>query len=116
MITKTGLTWRPHTDARVHARIGEVLESWLDTPYQAGQLCKGVAVDCVRFMAGFLDEMYGFKRVQTPLLPQDTAFHDKEKAIAAMEQIVRIYSPNTIVTDGEVEPGDVINQLNKDQS
>lgn len=65
-------------------------------------------VDCVRFGAGFYDEMYGFKRAETARLPQDTALHSRKTAIEAMLLIRRLYMPNIAVLDGSIEPGDAI--------
>lgn len=72
----------------------------------AGQQLKGVGVDCIRFGTGFADEMYGYKRIDTPRLPQDMMLHDKKTAMRAMRFIRRLYMPNIIVTDGTIEPGD----------
>lgn len=92
---------------KVTARIASIFESWKDTPYIKNQQCKGVAVDCVRFLAGVADEAYGYERCPTKRLPHDVALHDPERARAAMRSIIRLYSP-VVAVEHEVEVLDVI--------
>ena len=47
----------PEQNRDIERRLYNILLSWEDTPYCPGQQCKGVAVDCVRFVSGVLDEM-----------------------------------------------------------
>lgn len=91
-------------------RLARILESWDGTPYSAGNQMKGPqgGVDCVRFVCGVLDELYGWRRSDLPELPNDVALHSRESAIASMKFIRRLYEPNASVEDGRLEPGDVI--------
>lgn len=52
--------------------------------------------------------MYGFKRLPSPRLPQDMAFHTRKAAMKAMRFLRRLYMPNIIVMDGSIEPGDLL--------
>lgn len=88
--------------------IDTVLRSWLGTPYMDGQKCRGAGVDCVRFVCGVLDDLYGFERTAIPKLPKDAAMNNPNGAIATFREILRIYEPNEMLKDGNVEPGDVI--------
>ncbi len=97
-----------HGHDRVCERLTAILESWRDTPYCLNQACKKVAVDCVRFVFSTLNEMYGFAKGEVMRLPADTAFHNKEKCIAAVRFLMGVYSPCRFVKDGSIEPGDII--------
>lgn len=88
--------------------MGEALARWELTPYMRGQRCRGVAVDCVRFVTGLLDDLYGFERAEAPRLPPDIAFHNRRGALAGMREVLRLYRPYDRVRDGTIEPGDVI--------
>lgn len=99
------LRWHP---SEFDARVGAVLESWVGTPYHLSQQRKGEAVDCVRFVAGALDELYGWTRAPIDRLPPDTALHDPQGAMAAMRAILRLYQPNEEVPLLDTEAGDVL--------
>lgn len=98
------------------ARIDEVVRSWAGTPYMSGQQVKGPdgAVDCVRFGCGVLDELYGRRRELPRNLPLDTAFHDREAAMAGMRRLLRLYPELERVEERDdegrliVEPSDVL--------
>lgn len=86
----------------------DVLVSWSGTAYCSGQLCRGVAADCVRFVVGVMDEMHGYEALPPiKTLPPDTALHDPRMAVRAVRAIAGRY-PNDIVRGDEVEPGDVM--------
>lgn len=95
------------------ARVTQVCESWLGTRYGKGQQVKGRLVDCIRFLAGTMDELYGFVRERFERLPADMSLHDRDGAIAAMRRFLRLYEPNAAVPpepDGTylVESGDAL--------
>lgn len=113
-----GLIWRPlwespefagrEAEARlVTERVMTVLQEWDQTPYMAGQSCKGVAVDCVRFVSGVLDDLYG-SRTDVPRDVQDIAMHDPKGATRTMRRIRRMFPAHHKVTDRIIEPGDAI--------
>lgn len=108
-IVPLGYEWEPLPldlgDAGV--RLASILAGWEGTRYMEGCQAKGGGVDCVRFVAGVLDDLYGFARVPTDRLPQDIALHRPRSARAAMRKILRIYSPNVAVAGIAVQPGDV---------
>lgn len=92
----------------VGPRLRAILDSWARTPYMEGCQGKGQGVDCVRFVAAVLDELYGFRRVPTDRLPQDIALHRPRTARAAMRKILRVYEPNEEVRGVTLQPGDVV--------
>lgn len=104
------LLWTPRPwDARVTA----VCAGWLGTRYGKGQQAKGRFVDCIRFLAGSMDELYGWVRERFDRLPADMSLHDRDGAIAAMRRFLRLYEPNDALepqADGSwrVESGDVL--------
>lgn len=108
MIPWPDLTWQP-IDKPLEQRIQEVLASWERTPYMKGQMVRGRGVDCVRFVAAALDELYGTGRRDIPNLPQDASWHNTRLVVTAVKELVRIYGPVDILRDGEpVEPGDIL--------
>lgn len=107
------ITWRdlPEKDIPVlYPVISRVLDSWLGTPYAAGQHIKGIATDCVRFVAAVLDELNG----RTPQdltrlrLPSDLGMHNRREAMRGLKLFRRIFIPNARVRDRVVEPGDAL--------
>jgi len=94
----------------ISRKLGSILESWRDTPYLPGQQAKGAGggVDCVRFVCGVVDELYGFRRAELPRLPQDRSLHDRAGAVKAMKFMRRLYEPNLPIEDGVFEPGDIL--------
>ncbi len=102
------MIWQPG-DPQLAARLRVILESWRDTPWVAGQCCKGVGVDCVRFVAAVLDELCGTSHARTlPRLPQDLGVHDAFGAAEAAVSMVRKYPHEDVRRDGIVRPADVI--------
>lgn len=93
---------------KITHRIEGILQSWKGTPYYLGQQCKGIAVDCVRFVCAVLDELYQQPYQEIEHLPDDIAFHSREKAIDAMRLMLRLFPNHTSVRGYEVEPGDVL--------
>jgi len=108
-----GLVWEPmsceHGD-EITARIQKVLESWRYTRYMAGQQTKGEkgVVDCVRFVFGVIDELYGRQFLPSPRLPQDTAWHSRRGAMKALHTMRRIYGASERVRRDRLQPGDVV--------
>lgn len=102
--------WRPIQDRdgeMIGKRVQRVLESWEGTPYVLGACQKQRGVDCVRFVASVIDELYGRRRAdQIATLPPDAALHDRAGAIGAMKRILELY-PCDPVEDSFIEPGDV---------
>lgn len=88
-----------------------VLLSWRGTKYMRGQKCKGVGADCVRFIAGVMDDLYGYKYDEGLRMPYDTALHNHKGAMAVMRFFAERYNPeelNKVDSEYYVEPGDVI--------
>lgn len=102
--------WRPLID-RINNRIASVLASWEDTPYMALQSCKGRqgGVDCIRFVCGVADELYGYSRGPVISLPTDQSMHDRAGSMAAMREIKERYDPvDDVSHQGWIEPGDIM--------
>lgn len=100
--------WEPHPDSESAATLMRILESWDGTKYAPGQQCRGVAVDCVGFVGGVLDELTG-RHTPIETLPPDTAFHAPDTALAGALRLRELYQPNDDVTAGGViQPGDVL--------
>lgn len=89
------LGWEPLPAelGNAQARLGEALEAWRDTPYLSGQRLRGVGCDCIGGVFGVIDDIDGRPRALDPMLPPDTALHDKASAYAAVVAIRRIYAP-----------------------
>lgn len=88
-------------------RLGVALERWRGTPYRADQQAPGVGVDCVRFVCGVLDEVFG-QVTDARTLPQDVALHQPALARSAMKLIMELYSPFERVEGRSLVGGDVI--------
>lgn len=93
---------------RITKRLGGVLRAWEGTPYAPGQQRAGTGVDCVRFVLGVADEMFGAPRVPVERLPQDTALHDRRGALQVFKTVLRIYPELRPVSGAYVEPGDLV--------
>jgi hypothetical protein len=76
-----------------------------------GQSCRGVVVDCVRFVVGVLDELYHVadSKEPVPVIPPDASWHDPRGTMRVAQAIARRY-PNDRIVGREIvgEPGDVI--------
>lgn len=59
-------------------------------------------------MTGVLDELYGREHIPLPRLPADVSLHDPARARAAMRLILEAYPDHERVTDGSLEPADVV--------
>lgn len=90
-------------------RIEAELESWIGTPYQHGQRCKGPTggVDCANLGLGFLDAMLREKRILTSQVPGDWSVHQPALTEAALRRLLTAY-PHTRPTSKLVEPGDLV--------
>lgn len=93
-------------NALVEARIGRILKSWEGTRHVAGCQLKKGGVDCVRFVSGVLDELYGIK-TELARLPQDAAYHAKDTCFAALRAFMELYK-YTEVENGILQPGDIV--------
>jgi len=79
----------------------------------SGQQVAGQATDCIRFVTGVLDTLYGWRRELPKNHPLDTALHSPEEAWAALRNLLRLYPEAEQVPprmDGvwEVQPGDIV--------
>jgi len=90
----------------IENRLSYILGEWRGSVHRDGQQCKGVAVDCVRFVSAVVDELYG---IQTEIekLPPDAAFHSKETTLGAFRNFMSKY-PHTKVGGKEIQPGDIL--------
>ncbi len=88
-------------------RLQEILLSWEGTPYMSGAQLKGIGVDCVRFVAGVLDELKGTK-TDIISLPLDTCMQDPERAVNGMVMLLRSFDLTTSEDFSYVHPGDIV--------
>lgn len=93
---------------KITDRLESVLQGWKGTRYGLGQQCKGMAVDCVRFVCAVLDEMYQQPYQDIEFFQDDMAFHSRAAALGAFRTILRLYPEHTALQGNEVEPGDVL--------
>jgi len=94
----------PKQSAQVEERLRRILKSWEGTPHMDGQRAKGVGVDCVQFVAAVLDELAGTE-TELKSLPKDTAFHQRDKAVAGMKLFIKHFNGEKV--DEPYQPGDV---------
>lgn len=105
--------WRPMSIQQPFAdqateKLRRVIQRWEGTPYMAGQQVPGVGVDCVRFVCRVFDALHNLEETPLENIPADASMHTREGAIQTMRKIMKAYSPISQVTDGSIEPGDVI--------
>lgn len=115
----TGLRWRRMTletngmpehllSWKAERRLDLILRAWENTPYVPNGQVKGMAVDCVRFLAAVLDELYRKSPTKVPVKAHDMAFNNRRGAMTAMKEFLRLYPYHRRIRDNWVEPGDVI--------
>lgn len=92
---------------QIEFRIHKILLSWEGTPHMDGQQAKGLGVDCVRFVAGVLDELRG-THTKVNHLPPDTAFHARESCIRAFRQFMIGFNGYELAETDTMQPGDVM--------
>lgn len=89
--------------------VDQICRSWEGTPYMRGQMCKGVGVDCVRFVCAVLSELYGWPLERPDCLPPDASMHDPRGMRKSVRTIMRKYDlEGCRVLDGSLEPGDAL--------
>lgn len=102
------LKWEPFPE--IHDKLDRILAKWEGTPHSDGQQSPGLkgGVDCIRFVTAVLDELEdsSFREIKT--LGPYTAIHSVPVATRVMLEILRAYSPLGRVSDGVVQPGDVV--------
>lgn len=113
-----GLRWQAFTingtgifraaERAVERRMGRILDSWEGTPYDAGQAQKGVGAFCTAFVVGVLDELYRCAPTPLPLIPQDAAMHDPDRARAGLRWFLERYPRHERIPNGIMQPGDVL--------
>jgi len=100
------MKWQ-HLDPKIETALQNTISPWIGCPYMPGQQCKGIGVDCIRFVTGVLDELYGISR-DIKCLPMDVCMHRPAQAVESMLQIMKLY-PHTSLKDlSTVEPGDIV--------
>ncbi len=111
-MSSQGLSWKPldfEGSDIVTERISDICQEWEHTPYMSGQQVKGVGADCMRFVCGVMDELYGQKH-EIPRQIQDQSLHDPKGAAEVLKMIQGYYLDLRTLEVGDrcVEPGDVI--------
>ncbi len=86
-----------------------MLQSWLGTPYAAGQATKGRGVDCRYFAVRVLDELHGMLDVPLPpRLNPATSWVDPREAVRVARAIVGRWPCRHLAAGEPLEPGDVV--------
>ncbi len=116
--TSIGLSWRTLVlgdfgmfrpqEANIMRRLARILEEWCDTPYVMGEAKPRVGVYCTAFVTAVLDELYRRPQAPLPSIPHDAGMHDKETAMAGMRWFLGHWANHAKVTDGWVQPGDLV--------
>ena len=68
---------------------------------------KGFGVDCVNFVFGVLDEMYREKKMRRAYSAA-MCMNNPKGAFSALRTLLDDYQPNESISNGTVEPGDII--------
>lgn len=94
---------------KILQRMHLILESWKDTPYVTGQQIRQKAVDCIRFVTAFYDELYR-KNIPTeaPRVSPGFNIHNMSSAMKVMRKVLKQYPNHEIVKENALEPGDLI--------
>ena len=101
------LTWEAGSP-EVRAALERVIRPWENTPFMAGQCCKGVGVDCTHFVCAVIDELYG----TTPPRPirrwkPGIGFESLRRGAEVMREIVSLF-PAARRIRAALEPGDTV--------
>ena len=108
MHTALKFDWEPLSTKRRNRDLSDLLCAWEGTPYMAGSQGMQMGVDCVRFVSAVLDTVLG-KSTPIQALPQDVAFHNRARSVAAVRQLLREFGPHEEVSEGGVlRPCDVV--------
>lgn len=99
--------FRPQ-EAQILRRLGRIFQQWDSTPYVLGQCKPRVGTYCTAFVCAVLDELYRQPLATLPDIPHDAGMHDRETAMAGLRWFLRRYPNHGEVTDGWVQPGDVL--------
>ena len=95
-------------DPRIEHRLMQVLQSWLGTPYMAGQQARGIGVDCVQLVGAVYDELYRLPaRTVIPRLPPTIGIHNARAGFRTAKAI-RDNFPSRVARGAIIEPGDVL--------
>jgi cell wall-associated NlpC family hydrolase len=86
------------------SNLQEILESWEGTPYLAGHRIKRQGVDCVQFVAGVLEEWFGYS-IPCPRLSATCAYHDESFAKPTAVALLKGVPSDRVF---EMEPGDIV--------
>lgn len=81
----------------------------METPYAAGQCCKGVGVDCVRFVnAGLAFRAGDPVPPELPRFAQDAAFHDPRVVSDLLKFWTKLYPCDRVDVASSGKIGDVV--------
>lgn len=103
----TSVQWK-RIPTEIERRLLAVCESWVGTPYMAGQQAKGIGVDCTQLFGGIMDELFRNEiKTLIPRLPQNSGMHFP-KAGFRTSIAIRKQFKSIIVRNEEIEPGDAL--------
>lgn len=86
-----------------------ILESWRGTPYLELHSIKGPrgGVDCIRFVASVLSELYRIDPPRLPEIPAEAAFHDGRMVVRVVRAFLARF-PLAVRRGPEYGVGDVL--------
>lgn len=77
-----------------------IIQPWIGCRYSHGVYRKYRWANCMRFACSVLDELLGLdESIPLPLLPQQTALHNRAAALRVIAQVRQRY-PHDVVYDG----------------
>lgn len=89
---------------RINAKVLEIAESWMGTPYRHQGSTKGVGCDCLGLIRGIWRELYGCEPEQPPPYARDWAERGGEDRL--LQAALRHFGPPVGMADGL--PGDLV--------
>lgn len=85
------------------------LAAWEGAQWMPGQQCRGVAADCVHFVAAIVDRMFDRPTYTTlPRVAQDASLHDGRLTMTTVREMLRRVGPAMRIRGAAVQPGDVL--------
>src|ERR1700712_660767 len=88
----------------INARVLDIAESWMGTPYRHQGSIKGVCCDCLGLVRGILRELYGCEPELPPPYARDWAERSGEDRL--MQAAHRHFGPALSMADSR--PGDLL--------
>ena len=89
-------------------RIDKAVEEWVSTPYRPNTQVKQQGADCLRLVAGILDDLFETPHpTPLPVVPQSVGLHDRRRAMRSIHIMLGNWFSADAVVDDSIEPGDI---------